>query len=136
MGVSDDVAQELQMPTGSQALEGVEEMMPSRPATPKIQAAPDQIVLDHRHSLTHLPSQPWCKVCVQSRGRDSPHREKSKMDAVVPQLHFDYGCRSSTDCMFPAGNRHFFWSHTCDNCARHQQDGHALRGWWNSQVGA
>ena len=47
-------------------------------------------VLD-QHSLTHFPSQPWCKVCVESRGRDSPHREQSKTCAVVPQFHFDYG---------------------------------------------
>ena len=44
-----------------------------------------------QHSLTHFPSQPWCKVCVESRGRDPPHREQSKIDAGVPQLHFDYG---------------------------------------------
>ena len=32
-----------------------------------------------------------CKMCVESRGRDSPHGEQSKIDAVVPQLQFDYG---------------------------------------------
>ena len=30
-------------------------------------------------------------MCVESRGHDSPHREQSKIDAVVPQLQFDYG---------------------------------------------
>ena len=30
-------------------------------------------------------------MCVESRGRDSPHREQSKIDAVVPQLQFDFG---------------------------------------------
>ena len=30
-------------------------------------------------------------MCVESRGRDSPHREQPKIDAVVPQLQFDYG---------------------------------------------
>ena len=44
-----------------------------------------------QHSLTHFPSQSWCKMCVESRGRDSPHPEQSKIDAVVPQLQFDYG---------------------------------------------
>ena len=44
-----------------------------------------------QHNLTHFPSQPWCKMCVESRGHDSPHREQSKIDAVVPQLQFDYG---------------------------------------------
>ena len=51
---------------------------------------PDQIVME-QHSLTDFPSQPWCKMCVESRGRDSPHREQSKIRAVVPQLQFDYG---------------------------------------------
>ena len=87
VGVSDDVAQEVQMPSCPQALEDEEEQIPSRSATFKDPGTPDQIVLDQR-SLTHLPSQPWCKVCVASRGRDS-HREHSKIDAVMPQLHFD-----------------------------------------------
>ena len=30
-------------------------------------------------------------MCVESRGHDSPHREQSKIGAVVPQLQFDYG---------------------------------------------
>ena len=87
-GVSDGVAQELQMPTGPQALEDAEAPMPSRLATLEDPGTPDQIVLD-QHSLTHFPSLPWCKVCVEFRGRDSPHREQSKSDAVVLQLPFE-----------------------------------------------
>ena len=34
--------------------------------------------------------------------------------------------------MFLRGNKHLFWSHTRDNGARLQEDGHALRGCWNS----
>ena len=30
-------------------------------------------------------------MCVESCGSDSPHREQSKIDAVVPQLQFDHG---------------------------------------------
>ena len=30
-------------------------------------------------------------MCVEARGRDSPHREQSKIDAIVTQLQFDYG---------------------------------------------
>ena len=89
-GASDDVAQELRMPIGPQALEDVEESMPSRPVTFEGPGTPDPIVLD-QHSLTHFPSQPWCKVCVESRGRDSPHREQSKIDTAVPQFQVDYG---------------------------------------------
>ena len=51
-GVSDDVAQELQMPIAPQV---------------KDPGTLDQTVLD-QHSLTHLASQPWCKLCVESRG--------------------------------------------------------------------
>ena len=88
--VSDKVAQELQMPIGPQMLDDVEEPMPARPATLEDPGTPDQIGLE-QHSLTRFPRQPWCKMCVESRGRDSPHREQSKIDAVVPQLQFDYG---------------------------------------------
>ena len=83
--MSDDVAQELQMPLGPQAMETVEETMPFRPATLKDPGTPDQIVLD-QHSLTHFLSLPWCKVRSELRGRDSPHREPSKIDTVVPDL--------------------------------------------------
>ena len=64
--------------------------MPARPATLRDPGTPDQIVME-QHNLTHFPSQPWCKMCVESRGHDSPHREQSKIDADVPQLQFDYG---------------------------------------------
>ena len=51
---------------------------------------PDQIGME-QHSLTNFPSQPRCKMCVESRGHVSPRREQSKIDAVVPQLQFDFG---------------------------------------------
>ena len=44
--VSDEVAQELQMPMGPQMLEDVEEPIPSRPATLKDPATPDRIVME------------------------------------------------------------------------------------------
>ena len=75
-----EVSPEPQMSMGPQILEDVEEPMP----------APDQIVME-QHSLTYFPSQSWCKMCVESRGHDSPHREQSKIDAVVPQLQLDCG---------------------------------------------
>ena len=64
--------------------------MLARPATFRDPGTPDQIVME-QNNLTHFPSQPWCKMCVESRGHDSPHREQSKVDAVVPQLQLDYG---------------------------------------------
>ena len=88
-GVSGGVAQELQMPLGPQMLEDVEEPMPARPAPLRDPGTPDQIVM-RQHNLTHVPRQHWYKMCVESRGHDLPHREPSKIDAVVPQLQFDY----------------------------------------------
>ena len=44
-GVSDEVAQELQMPIGPQMLDDVEEPMPARPATLKDPGTPDRIVM-------------------------------------------------------------------------------------------
>ena len=68
----------------------VEEPMLVRPATLRDPGTPDQIVME-QHNLTHFPSQPWCKMCVESRGHDSPHRKQGEIDSVVPQLQIDYG---------------------------------------------
>ena len=57
-GVSDEVAQELQVQMGPQMLEEVDESMPTRPTTLKDPGTPRQIVME-QHSLTHFPSQPW-----------------------------------------------------------------------------
>ena len=89
-GVSDDVAQEIQMPAGPQMLEDVEEPMPAHPATLRDPGTPGQIVME-QHNLIKFPSQPSCKMCVESRGHGSPHREQSKIDAVVLQLQLDFG---------------------------------------------
>ena len=89
-GVSDEVALEIQMPVGPQMLKDVKEPMPARPATLRDPGTPDLIVME-QHNLTHLPSQPWCKMCVESRGHDSPHREQSKIDAVVDNFSLVVG---------------------------------------------
>ena len=127
------------MPVGPQILEDLEEPMPVRPATLRDPGTPDQIVME-QHNLTHFPSQPWCKMCVESRGHDSPFPEQSKIDAVSPQLQFDSGYmgrwRPFSDSVLPCGNRHLFWSHPRDDGARLQEDGHALRCRNNSQEGA
>ena len=136
-GVSDEVAQELQTEMGLQMLEDVEEPMPARPATLRDPGTPGQIVLG-QHSLTHFPSQSWWKMCLESRGHDSPHREQSKIDAVVPQLQFDYGHMGDGGPLqiacFLVGSRHLFWNHPRDDGAGLQEDGHALRCRNNSQV--
>ena len=136
-GASDEVAQEIQMPVGPQILEDVKEPMLARLATLRDPGTPDQIVME-QHNQTHFPSQPWCKMCVESRGHDSTHREQSKIDAVVPQLQFDCGYMGDGGPLriAPCGNRHFFWSHPRDDGAGLQEGGHALRCRNNSPVGA
>ena len=80
-GVSDEVAQELQMPRGPQMLEDVEEPMPARPATLRDPGTPDQIVTE-QHSLAHFPSQPWCKM------RTDNNRKSMQLGL---KIQFDYG---------------------------------------------
>ena len=70
--VSDDVARKVQMPSGLQALEDVEETMPSLPATTKDPGIPDQIVLD-KHGKTRLQVSLGASCARESRGRNSPH---------------------------------------------------------------
>ena len=62
-GVSDEVAQEIQMPVGPQMLEDVEEPMTARPATLRDPGTPDQVVME-QHSLTHFPAlvQDVCRI--------------------------------------------------------------------------
>ena len=87
--------------------------MPARPATLRDPSTPSQIVME-QHNLTHFQSQLWCKMCVESRGHDSPQREQSKIDATVPQLEFDYGYVGDGGPLqiacFLVGGRHLFWS--------------------------
>ena len=54
------------MPIGPQMLKDVEEPMLAGLATLRDPGTPDQNVMD-QHSLTHFPSQFWCKMCVEFR---------------------------------------------------------------------
>ena len=98
-------------------LQDVEEPMLARLATHRDPGTPDRIVME-QHKVTHFPSKPWCKMCVESRGHDSPHREQSIIDAVVPQLQFDCGYmvrwRPSADSVLPCRIRHSFSRHPRD----------------------
>ena len=51
-GVSDEVAQELQMPMGPQMLEDVDEPMPARPTTLRDPGTPDQSVMEQSDTLS------------------------------------------------------------------------------------
>ena len=133
-GVSDEVAQELQMPMGPQMLEDVDEPMPARPTILRDPGTPDQIVME-QHSLTHFPSQPWCKVCVESRGHGSENSGKST------QLCLNFNSTTGTWVTEALCRSHASsWEQTPllprDDGARLQEDGHALCCGGNSQMGA
>lgn len=50
------------------------------------------------HELTHLFHAPWCKHCVQARGRDEARRQTAdRVDAVQPLVSLDYFCLSGKD---------------------------------------
>ena len=55
--------------------EELDESMPEPDVTPKGVAVPETPSDKDReaHELTHLPTQPWCSVCVRPRGVDERH---------------------------------------------------------------
>ena len=42
-----------------------------------------------QHELTHIPAQPWCQVCVESKAADMPHRPR-QAGGDIPELQIDY----------------------------------------------
>ena len=73
-GVSDEVAQEIQMPVGPQILEDVEEPMPARPATLRDPDTPDQIVMEQHNFDTYSESTVVEDVCRILRTRFTTSR--------------------------------------------------------------
>ena len=43
-----------------------------------------------QHSLTHVPYQGWCDICVQAMGRDLPRRRVHFSEDELDVLGFDY----------------------------------------------
>ncbi|CAE8619652.1 unnamed protein product [Polarella glacialis] len=46
-----------------------------------------------RHSLVHLPRQPWCRVCIRARAREDPHRALQESQETLEQpslVQMDY----------------------------------------------
>ena len=112
--------------------------VPARPATLSDPGTPDQLVME-QHNLIHFPSQPCCKMCVESRGHDSPHREQSKIDAVV--LHFrllvgTWVMEALSSLRASLCEQISLLEPSTRRWCRIQKDGHALRCRSNSQVGA
>ena len=53
------------------------------------------------HEATHMPFREWCKYCVRGRGRNRPHKKKSKMEKgeipTVSKVAMDYFFMSQDD---------------------------------------
>jgi len=53
------------------------------------------------HGRTHCPYRSWCRHCVKSRARNSPHRNCAPADPLeeqkVPRVHMDYFFMSRED---------------------------------------
>ncbi len=45
------------------------------------------------HNLTHCPYRSWCKICVESRGREDAHKSRKGEDPSeggLPEIAMDY----------------------------------------------
>ena len=45
------------------------------------------------HNITHCPYRSWCKICVESRGREDAHKTRQGEDpseAGLPEVAMDY----------------------------------------------
>ena len=51
----------------------LDQSMPEPDTVPKGVAVPETPSDKDRHELTHLPTQPWCSVCVRAKGVDERH---------------------------------------------------------------
>ena len=84
---------------------------------------------DHEaHELTHLPTQPWCSVCVRAKGVDERHlhrpagqRAEARGVDHMPVIQFDYAYLSSVNAKggtgenaHDSGYEHRLWHSLCD----------------------
>ena len=86
--------------------EELDESMPEPDAVPRGVAVPVTPSDKDReaHELTHLPTQPWCSVCVRAKGVDERHLrrpagERAEAQGVdhMPVIQFDYAYLSSVN---------------------------------------
>ena len=76
---------------GDTLMEHYPEVMRSH--IPTLMTAPKEPTKKEReaHEATHLPYQPWCQVCVQAKGKDSPHKKVHHVDEDrLPLVCLDY----------------------------------------------
>ena len=86
--------------------EELDESMPEPDAVPRGVAVPETPSDKDReaHELTHLPTQPWCSVCVRAKGVDERHLrrpagERAEAQGVdhMPEIQFDHAYLSSVN---------------------------------------
>ena len=84
--------------------EGLDESMPEPDVVPRGVAIPETPSDKDReaHELTHLPTLPWCSVCVRAKGVAERHLrrpagERAEAQGVdhMPVIQFDYAYLSS-----------------------------------------
>ena len=51
------------------------------PKSLKSPIRPPQAEVD-KHELTHLRYRPWCRVCVETKGKEDPHPEADRMRMI------------------------------------------------------
>ena len=46
--------------------------------------------VQYEHSITHIPYQSWCPICVAARGKSDPHKAVGSASTSLPQVAFDF----------------------------------------------
>ena len=110
--------------------EELDESMPEPDVVPRGVAVPETPSDKDReaHELTHLPTQPWCSVCVRAKDIDERHLrrpagERAEAQGVdhMPVIQFDYAYLSSvnekrgaSENAYDSGYEHGLWNSLCD----------------------
>jgi hypothetical protein len=82
--------------TEEEAPQGEEESDSEEAAKPKTVHAPKGPTRKEReeHEATHMPYRAWCQHCIRGRGRNKPHKRKTKEaedeEKKVPRVSMDY----------------------------------------------
>ena len=86
--------------------EELDESIPEPDVVPKRVVVPETPTDKDReaHELTHLPTKPWCSVCVRAKGIDERHHRKPASERAeargvdhLPVIQFDYAYLSSVN---------------------------------------
>ena len=83
---------ERELKAASEAVAAAELQMARQLRMQNIIPVPPQHVQD-LHSLTHVPYQPWCEVCLKHRGRPDRHvRTGASRTGGIPIISLGFAC--------------------------------------------